>query len=376
MEFSERDRENALRKLRQAARHHKAVSAENPFAGSLAAFAIMSMTPVEFQEKVLQGLRVTLSMREVGSLTTVFGYDPPVPTSRTARSGRKDSSRGGQLTSSNDNSQRQAEELKTDALVTMIEKSELQSAESASADLEIERKSHNMIRLTELKDIDCVKFSRQFKKWGLGEKEKLWAIERERREMVEKSARDHEIKVKEKFIKKREEGVVDFNFTEADVDRANRKMIFGAGLYDKTNPLSIGLHAFEGTFITPGQFKDKLKRTFNIDLTARELGSVCKPLLYEDTTNVHCGNFINYFSNLSTSVREELRVKRIESERALELERVEYHKQKNEAALKKQGNLLESQVADEISLLKKLNVISQSFAIDKYVIRSLSPMYA
>lgn len=212
--------------------------------------------------------------------------------------------------------------------------------------------------------VDCAAFGRWFKKLGLSEKEKLWAIERERRTEVMEKAASHDINVREKFLKAVEAGAVSYDYSETDMKRATEKMRFGASQYDKSNPLSIGLHAFEGTWITPGQLKEKLKRTFNIDLNAKELGAIAKPLLMENE-NVNCGAFIQYFLALSKEHRENLRSSRIESERAAHKARLDQHKAREDAKRKVQEDLLKHQEHDTATLMTKLNSAAQAFAIDK-----------
>lgn len=224
--------------------------------------------------------------------------------------------------------------------------------------------------LTELFDagdgeINCVAFRREFIRLGLAEKEKLWEREREARQEARENNREQLERVKSQFIKLSESNVIDFNYTEKDDERAHQKLRIGASQYDRTNPSAIRLHAFDPVSITPGQLKEKLKRVFNIDVTSKELGAIAKPFYNEEEGSIDCGKFINHFLWLSKECRDESRAQRIAAERAAEAIRMERELQKIEMKRRREELLLQHEIHDEKSLLKKLNTVAQAFAIDK-----------
>ena len=213
--------------------------------------------------------------------------------------------------------------------------------------------------------IDCHKFSQYFKKIGLGEKELLWKKEREKRvEAVEAAIQYNELN-KMKFKSMVEKGAVDFTFTNDDIASMKHKMEIGASQYDSTNPQAISLAAFDATFITPGQLKEKLNRTFNIDLSPKELGALIKDRINQDG-NVESSGIVSFVKELGKSVRERRRLKRLAVERAEQLEEQERNRLRKEAKVKELADQLMHDAEDERTLMVKLNAAAQAFAIDKY----------
>lgn len=211
--------------------------------------------------------------------------------------------------------------------------------------------------------IDCHKFSQYFKKIGLGEKELLWKKERERRIEVEEAAVQYNELTKKKFKSMVEKGAVDFTFTPDDIASMTKKMEIGASQYDSTNPQAISLAAFDATYITPGQLKEKLNRTFNIDLNPKELGALIKDRVNSDG-NVESSGIVSFVKELGKSVRERRRLKRLAVERAEQQEERERDRLRKEAKIKELADQLLHDANDEKSLMVKLNSAAQAFAID------------
>ncbi len=46
--------------------------------------------------------------------------------------------------------------------------------------------------------------------------------------------------------------------------------------YDANHPSALGLDGFERNAVEPGEFKELVRRTFNLKLTGREVGAVFK----------------------------------------------------------------------------------------------------
>jgi hypothetical protein len=68
--------------------------------------------------------------------------------------------------------------------------------------------------------------------------------------------------------------VVDYNFSESDRKSALRKINTAAGKYDRTHHTAKSLKAFEQAHMTPIEFRDSIKGTFDVTVTPRELGAL------------------------------------------------------------------------------------------------------
>jgi hypothetical protein len=67
---------------------------------------------------------------------------------------------------------------------------------------------------------------------------------------------------------------VDFEFDEADRDSAIAKMTKCAKRYDKSHPAAMALDGFEVKHMGGPEFKELVRKTFNLTLTPTEVGAV------------------------------------------------------------------------------------------------------
>jgi len=74
--------------------------------------------------------------------------------------------------------------------------------------------------------------------------------------------------------RKNREVEIDTNFTQEHLRSGLEKIEIVAAKYDKNHPSSVSLDGFQGASMTPGIFREMLKRTFNIRLSPKELGAV------------------------------------------------------------------------------------------------------
>jgi hypothetical protein len=57
--------------------------------------------------------------------------------------------------------------------------------------------------------------------------------------------------------------------------------------FQKHHPSSMSLDGFDAKFLTPGAFREMLKRTFNVSVTNKELGALVDFFFYEDDKDMN-----------------------------------------------------------------------------------------
>ena len=100
--------------------------------------------------------------------------------------------------------------------------------------------------------------------------------------------------------------VMDLQFEEADKESGTKKILYSASRYDRNHTSSTKLDGFFGVILPPVEMKDLLKRSFNVDLTPKELGALSGGFL-DLENNFSVGDFITYFFQLSRKHREDRR---------------------------------------------------------------------
>ena len=143
----------------------------------------------------------------------------------------------------------------------------------------------------------------QFFRTGLEERYRIRAgWKEEERLKKEKDERDAIAKEEAKLLKKAREA--DYNFTETEFDSAIRKFIYLSHQFDYRQLGPAGWKAFQGAFLSPSEFRETIKRTFDIKLTAPELGAL---VTYFDSGMqgvVNCSTFLNNFVQLRVRCEE------------------------------------------------------------------------
>ncbi|CAM9103488.1 unnamed protein product, partial [Ectocarpus fasciculatus] len=121
--------------------------------------------------------------------------------------------------------------------------------------------------------VDCNEFLNVFFKLGYDERCR-WHSEQIQKQRALNKARKEEEARKLNQVAAKMELAYDNNFSPEDRETAMEKLRRAAYKYDKTHPASVGLDAFEVAYLTPGQFREQLKRTFNTPTTPKELGAL------------------------------------------------------------------------------------------------------
>lgn len=65
---------------------------------------------------------------------------------------------------------------------------------------------------------------------------------------------------------------VDTNFSEADSAAIMQKLRTASEGFDKNHPAAPSLEAFDTAYLTPGIFRENLKRVFNVIASPKEIG--------------------------------------------------------------------------------------------------------
>lgn len=93
-------------------------------------------------------------------------------------------------------------------------------------------------------------------------------------------------------------GSVDFNFREEHFNIMISKLIDICLGFDRRKLGPVGMKAFEIADVTPEEFKEIIKRTFNIKLNAQELGALVKYFDHVGSGLVNCPTFLKDFNQM------------------------------------------------------------------------------
>lgn len=140
--------------------------------------------------------------------------------------------------------------------------------------------------------VNCKHFLTQFLRTGL--EERIRIRESYRKEELQKREKDRLLEEQREAEKqKRAWAEVDFDFLEPDFDSMLNKFVDLCFNFDRRQLGPAGLTAFEVDTLNPSEFREMLKRTFNLKLTGRELGAM---VTYFDTNAkkvANCAMFLN-----------------------------------------------------------------------------------
>ena len=145
--------------------------------------------------------------------------------------------------------------------------------------------------------VNCAEFLIQFFRTGFEERSKVRAHWRElKRQRIEKELKLEEARRREN--EQRAMASVDFDFTEDDFDTALAKIVNMCHRFDRRQLGPAGLKPFEASSVTPSEFREMMKRSFDLILTPSELGAM---VTYWDPAmngTVSCQAFLNSFTQM------------------------------------------------------------------------------
>lgn len=192
-------------------------------------------------------------------------------------------------------------------------------------------------------NVSCFDFVRSFLRYGVEERDRQKAITLEKqRRMNYYRKTEHERKIKELESKVTVE--INYDFPEEKETSAFNKLLVAAIKYDRHHPGAVSLEGFNAQTITPGVFRELLKRTFNVTLDPFELGAVVRyfeaevpgqeydemkiPEPNDNTVMVDCKAFLVHFCKVGFSGRDRLRKKQLKQQRDEDTAREREHVEK------------------------------------------------
>ena len=85
--------------------------------------------------------------------------------------------------------------------------------------------------------------------------------------------------------------------------------------YDKHHPASVGLDGFSTSTLSPGAFREIVKRTFRISLSPRELAAMLSMFEADRNGNIKSEDFLTRFMRIGLDARYEFKTASIEKQR-------------------------------------------------------------
>jgi hypothetical protein len=170
-------------------------------------------------------------------------------------------------------------------------------------------------------EVTSVDFLNYFLMLGFNERSKKHTAQLEK-QLIENKLReeDHLRKLKENESRPCK---IDYKFTSKHQFSVMDKLLVASTGFDKNHPSSPSLNSFESKSMNPGQMKENLKRTWNIDLSPKELGYLFKHYDKEQIGEINCADFLISFLGMGKKKRDEERKSFLLKKRAIEKESIE-----------------------------------------------------
>ena len=165
--------------------------------------------------------------------------------------------------------------------------------------------------------IEGDKFLKYFLKLGHNLRDKERAQQRQKKLSAETEEK-LKLEQKKKKIDEKIELLIDYDYGEADEARAMEKIGMAAKDYDKTHPAAVSLDAFQCHSLSPASFKDVLRRTLNVYLSAKELASLVTLFDKEGDGMINCHSLLVKFIQMGTELRNADRAKIISERKKAE----------------------------------------------------------
>lgn len=104
-------------------------------------------------------------------------------------------------------------------------------------------------------------------------------------------------------------------FVEKDLNSALAKLTEASIKFDKMRGGS--LISFEPSFLTPLEFKRAVRRTFNLNFNAEEMGALIQYFDIDQSRTINCQKFLTTFTLLGSSKKDEIKSEQLNKQRGL-----------------------------------------------------------
>jgi Ca2+-binding EF-hand superfamily protein len=210
--------------------------------------------------------------------------------------------------------------------------------------------------------IDCKEFLRHFLHLGIAERNKVKQeqLDRQRREDREREE-EHQRKLFE--AANRQTFTVDMDFADADRDAILQKLAAASEGFDKTHPAAPSLEAFEVAYLTPGLFRENLKRVFNVLASPKEIGYLMSVYDKQKLGKIDSKEFMIKFLATGKKIRDDKRKAFLEEQRLAEKQAREEEERKVSALWDKAELLVDYDTsgADLKSAIEKMTEASYKY---------------
>jgi hypothetical protein len=139
-------------------------------------------------------------------------------------------------------------------------------------------------------------------------------------------------------------------------------MTDAAAKYDRTSSSALDLNAFEVAQMESGQFRELLKRIFNLTLKPKELGAlICE--FDKDGSGVDSKEFTRVFLKIGVDERAKWHLNQLKKQRRLDQERAEEEKKRIEEARSKARKSLSAEYTEDDlkSVMGKIRVAAVAY---------------
>ena len=212
--------------------------------------------------------------------------------------------------------------------------------------------------------ISCPEFLITFFRMGFAEKSARIKAEREVKAAHQAAVLEKQ-KEDKKALKSRNAQKLNMEYREVDKKSAMAKLRETAKKYDRTMPGAPSMSAFDCAVMEPVGFKEQLRRLFNLQVTAAELGALVDYFDANGDGNISCAEFAKSFLSMGFHERdEETRANRKKQQRNEE-NRIEAIRKKKEAQESKWAMQAAVDFSDEDSQNALHKLTEAAFKYDK-----------
>lgn len=376
-DFTEQDEQSMLEKIRTAAGKY---DKNHPGAVSLAGFDAKYLTPGAFRLTLLRTFNVELSNQELGALTKMFdrknneticSHDFLVHFTRVGylvrsekRAAQLEMEREARAKDASDHEKKMFAQWKIDnahfdpdAFTKVDEENALRKLQREASRYHSEHVSAPDLSVFNGADMNVAEFREMVKRQMnltftypelasllplIGSKTNKCCIntadflnkfksigwkERQKRRAVQlKLLAEQQRKLEEDKLLRRERlcrqmnDIVDYDFSQEEMDSAVAKLTQAAYKYDKNHPGSGSLEGFMGRSMEPGVFGKMLHKTFHVKLSGKELGAIISIYDADGNGEIDSAEFLSNFFFMQRQCKEVVRKERFERKKKLENE--------------------------------------------------------